>query len=146
MKHWIKHRFFQRTASWLANEPMMRPNHVAQITHRFFDSLERRHQIGVYVPTTLAVSQQIDTTEYVNRTLSFLGERFGGATSTQASGVWKSAEIGLVGETVYIVRAYATEADMNRYLDEIIAYIKEIKSSLKQETIAFEVDQKLALL
>ena len=121
-------------------------NHAAQITHRFFDSLEHRHQIGVYVPTTLAVNQQIDTTEYVNRTLNFLGERFGGATRIQANGVWKSAEVGLVGETVYIVRTYATEADMNKYLDEIIAYIKEIKINLKQETIAFEVDQKLALL
>lgn len=119
---------------------------VAQPAHRFLDSLERRHLIGVYVPTTLAVNQPIDTTEYVNRTLSFLGERFGGATSIQASGVWKSAEVGLVGETVYIVRTYATEADMNRYMGEIIAYIKEIKISLKQETIAFEVDQTLALL
>jgi len=88
----------------------------------------------------IAVDQAFDTTTYVEQTLAFLGERFGGATSKPASGVWRSEMAGLVGETVYLVETYATEADLMTHLDAVVAYIKQLKHELGQEAMALEVD------
>jgi hypothetical protein len=110
------------------------------------DRLERIHELGVYIPTTLDVDQTIDTSPYVEKTLSFLGQLFGGATSSQAQGIWSSDEAGLVSETIHIVRAYITRAQMNRHLDQVLDYLEGLKAELKQEAMALEVDQRLILV
>jgi hypothetical protein len=111
------------------------------------DRLERTQQIGIYIPSTIDVDHAVDTSEYVDRTLAFLGERFGGATSTQqAQGVWNSQEVGLVDETVHIVTTYVTQDDLNKYLDEVIDFIKQLKDEMRQEAMALEVNKKLTLL
>jgi len=110
------------------------------------DRIDRSHQIAVYIPTTIAVDQAADTSAYVQRTLELLGARFGGATNKPARGVWRSDTAGLVGETVHLVETYASEADLNAYLDEVVDYIKGLKRELQQEAMALEVDQKLILI
>ena len=105
--------------------------------------LGRAHQIAVYIPTTINVNQEIDTRPYVERALAFLGERFGGATSREADGVWHSDAIGLVNEKVFIVRSYITQADMTAHLDDVIAFVERLKTELQQEAMAVEVDQRL---
>jgi hypothetical protein len=122
------------------------PAAVAQAIETLIDRIDRSHQLVLYIPTTIAVDQAFDTTTYVERTLAFLGERFGGATSKPASGVWRSEMAGLVGETVYLVETYATEADLMTHLDAVVAYIKQLKHELGQEAMALEVDQKLILI
>lgn len=122
------------------------PPAVAQVIETLIDRIDRSHQLVLYIPTTIAVDQAFDTTTYVERTLAFLGERFGGATSKQASGVWRSEMAGLVGETVYLVETYATDADLMIHLDAVVAYIKQLKHELGQEAMALEVDQKLILI
>ena len=122
------------------------PAAVAQVIETLIDRIDRSHQLVLYIPTTIAVDQAFDTTTYVERTLAFLGERFGGATSKPASGVWRSEMAGLVGETVYLVETYATEADLMMHLDAVVAYIKQLKHELGQEAMALEVDQKLILI
>jgi CRP-like cAMP-binding protein len=122
------------------------PETVAQVIETLIDRIERSHQLVLYIPTTIAVDQAFDTTTYVERTLAFLGERFGGATSKPASGVWRSEMAGLVGETVYLLETYATEADLMMHLDAVVAYIKQLKRELGQEAMALEVDQKLILI
>jgi CRP-like cAMP-binding protein len=110
------------------------------------DRLERTNQISVFIPTTLDVDKQVDTTPYVEKTLKFLAERFGGATSKEAQGVWNSEEVGLVGETVYIVQSFATQNDINQHLDSVIDYIKKLKIELRQEAMALEINNKLSLI
>ncbi len=122
------------------------PNAVAEVVEAFVDRLDRTSQIGLFIPTTVDVDKEIDTAEYVNRALNFLAERFGGATSKEASGVWNSSEIGLVGEKVFIVHTYVTPSDLNKYLDEIIEFIKVLKVELRQEAMALEVNQQLTLI
>lgn len=122
------------------------PTPLLDIFGTLADRLERTNNIAMYIPTTVDVDKQIDTTLYVEKTLKFFGERFGGATSKQAQGVWNSEHVGLVGETVFIVNSYVTQADLNKYLDEVIDYVKEIKVELKQEAMALEVNQKLTLI
>jgi hypothetical protein len=103
------------------------------------------HHIGVYIPTTAGMGHTVDATPLVEKTLTFLGERFGGATSIKGQGVWNS-DAGLVSETVYIVQAFTTQMGMNRHLDDVVVYAKALKAALKQEAMALEVDRQLILL
>ena len=84
--------------------------------------------------------------QHVGQTLNFLAERFGGATSREANGVWLSEAAGLVGEQVHIVESYMSQTDLNRHLDEVVAYVKHLKHTLRQEAMALEVDRKLTLI
>jgi CRP-like cAMP-binding protein len=125
---------------------MLIPTPLLDVFNTLADRLERTNNIALYIPTTVDVDKKIDTSQYVDKTLAFFGERFGGATSKQAQGVWNSEQVGLVGETVYIVNSYVTQTDLNTFLDEIIEYVKEIKVELNQEAMALEVNQKLTLI
>lgn len=122
------------------------PPPLMEITKTIVDRLGRTCEIAIYIPTTLEVDQDIDTTAYVTDTLAFLGERFGGATSSQAQGVWDSEEAGLVNEVVYIVRSFVTPEEMNQHLDAVLDYVARLKETLKQEAMALEVDRKLMLV
>lgn len=110
------------------------------------DRLGRTNQVSLFIPTTVDVDQEIDTTTYVQRTLAFLGERFGGATSSEAQGVWNSEEVGLVAEKVYIVRSYASKTALDEHLPQILNYVEKMKAELSQEAMAVEVNQKLMLI
>lgn len=110
------------------------------------ERINHSHQVAIYVPTTIAVNQMTDTSSYVERTLSFLGSRFGGATSAPANGVWQSQTAGLVREAVHLVQTYATSTDLHRYLPEVVNYVKMLKVELQQEAMALEVDHQLMLL
>lgn len=119
---------------------------LAELAETVISRIDRTHQIRVYIPTTVDVDQQSDTSAYVRETLDFLGQKFGGATSVPARGVWQSQEAGLVGEDVYIVHTYASASAMNEHLDQVIAYAKTLKTALRQEAIALEVDRRLVLI
>ncbi len=112
----------------------------------FVDRLQRSNHLGIFIPTTFEVDKQIDTSEYIDRTLKFLGKRFGGATSEEVKGVWNSEEIGLVGEKLYKVHTYATTKDLKTHLDEVVEYVRVIKHELRQEAMALEINRKLTLL
>ncbi len=117
-----------------------------EAVHIFVDRLQRSNNLGIFIPTTFEVNRQIDTTVYIDRTLEFLGERFGGATSEEVKGVWNSEEIGLVGEKLFKVHTYATTKDLKNYLDEVVDYVRVIKDELRQEAMALEINQKLTLI
>lgn len=122
------------------------PIPILEVLTQCIDRLERTHQVAIFIPTTIDVAQSIATAEYAERASKFLAERFGGATTTEAEGVWNSKELGLIDEKVYIVHTYATQADLNAYLDEVIDFVKKIKLELRQEAMALEVNKKLTLL
>jgi len=114
--------------------------------HTFVDRLQKNNHVGIFIPTTININQQVDSSHYVEKALNFLGERFGGATSEEAQGIWNSQEIGLVGERLFKVHSYATSSDLKRHLDEIVDFVKKMKRELKQEAMALEINQKLTLI
>lgn len=128
------------------HEKLPVPSVLQNIFEMLIDRLERSNHIVIFIPTTIDTDKVIDTKPYVERTLNFLAERFGGATGKQAQGVWNSEQAGLVGETVYLVYTYATHNDMNRHLDEVIEYVKSLKKELRQEAMAIEINKKLTLI
>ncbi|MCI5120033.1 MAG: hypothetical protein D3908_02340 [Candidatus Electrothrix sp. AUS4] len=122
------------------------PDQVKPILTRIVDQVERVHHISVFIPTTMDVDKEFDTSAYVQKTLEFLGERFGGATSTKGDGAWKSASQGMVNETVYIVIAYVTENELNNYIDNVIDFVKAVKKELNQEAMSIEINNKMILV
>ena len=138
------------------------PGPLAQAAQGLADRLGRTHQIGVYVPTTIGVNQPhapgtsqgcgsprgqgADTLACLEKTLAFMGQLFGGATSNQAQGIWGSQAAELVSETIYIVKSYVTQCDLDRHLPAVIEYVESLKHELKQEAMALEVNQKLMLI
>ena len=122
------------------------PEELIKVVEGFVERLERTNSIGIFIPTTTDANQSADTTPQMDKTMSFMAERFGGATCKIVNGVWHSDKVGLIGEVVYIVHSYITQADMNRYLDEVVDFIKQLKQELKQEAMALEVNNKLTLI
>ncbi|MEW5957941.1 MAG: cyclic nucleotide-binding domain-containing protein [Chloroflexota bacterium] len=122
------------------------PEPLARVSQAIADRLGRTHELAVYIPTTIEVDRSFDTTPCVQKTLAFLGEHFGGATSSQAQGVWDSEEAGLVSETVYIVRSFVTQPEIDQHLNTVLDYVAGLKTELKQEAMALEVDQKFMLV
>lgn len=112
----------------------------------FVDRLQRNNHIGIFIPTTIDVNVYVDTTAYIDKTLAFLGKRFGGATSEEAKGIWNSEDIGLVGEKLFKVHTYATSKDLKKFLDEVVDFVRVIKEELNQEAMAIEINQKLTLI
>ncbi|MCB9437894.1 MAG: cyclic nucleotide-binding domain-containing protein [Anaerolineales bacterium] len=124
------------------------PDAVKVIVNRIADRLGRTNQIGIYIPTTTDVDQVVDTSGFIQETITFLGEIFGGASAStnEAHGVWNSDEVGLVSETIHIVRTYVTQAELDRYLGDVLEYVEGLKDALKQEAMALEVNQKLMII
>lgn len=124
------------------------PDAVKAVVNRIADRLGRTNQIGIYIPTTTDVDQVVDTSGYIQETITFLGEIFGGASAStnEAHGVWNSDEVGLVSETIHIVRTYVTQAELDRYLGDVLEYVEGLKEALKQEAMALEVNQKLMII
>ncbi|MEO0899373.1 MAG: cyclic nucleotide-binding domain-containing protein [Bacteroidota bacterium] len=122
------------------------PAEMRQIVSTCVDRLDRTNSIGVYIPSTMDANQYIDTTHYKEKTLNFMAERFGGATCKTGTGVWNSEQLGLIGESVYIIHSYITQTDLNRHLDEVLDYIRGLKKELRQEAMALEINRKLTLI
>lgn len=131
---------------WSEGNSKLASESFLEAVETFVDRLQRNNQIGIFIPTTFDVNKCLDTSEYIDRTLAFLGERFGGATSEEAKGIWNSEEVGLVGEKLYKVHTYATSKDLKKFMDEVVEFVRVIKVELKQEAMAMEINQKLTLI
>lgn len=110
------------------------------------DRLGKPHEVVVYIPTTVDVNQEIDPTPYVERAVGLLGERFGGATVREARGVWRSEELGLVGERIIQVGAFCDEEALNEGLGDVTALMGQLKQELRQEAMAIQIDGRLVLV
>lgn len=99
--------------------------------------------VRIYVPSTVNVDQAADTGEWVDRSLAFLSECFGGATSTKALGAWVSNNGSLVKEGVTIVFAYATQEKLEERIDNVYSFCLDMKGALSQEAIALEVNGEM---
>lgn len=122
------------------------PKELDEAIDNAIERLERTNSIGIFIPTTVEVDQTVDTAHYRKKAMDFMAERFGGATCKEANGVWHSEQVGLVGEVIYIVHSYITRSDLNRYLDEVVDFMKSLKQELKQEAMALEVNNKMTLI
>jgi CRP-like cAMP-binding protein len=122
------------------------PKPLTEVIIGIFKLLGYTNQIGIYIPTTIAVNQIADTSEYVKKTLSFMGKLFDGATHEKVQGVWNSQRVGLVQEDLHLVRSYCSQPVLDKHMGEVVDYVEILKQELQQEAIALEVNQKLMLI
>jgi CRP-like cAMP-binding protein len=119
---------------------------LAQALQEVYRRLSLNHTLALFVPSTMDVSQHTDNAAQVQSTLSFLGNLFGGATSSNAEGAWRSEESGLVTEQVTIVRTFVSKKALDTHLDEVLGFAAELKRDMKQEAVAISVDHQLILV
>jgi CRP-like cAMP-binding protein len=128
------------TAEAAAGTPLM------QALHEVFRRLSLNHTVALFVPSTIDVSQHADNRSQVKAALSFLGNLFGGATSSNAEGAWRSEDSGLVTEEVTIVRTFVSKQALDSHLDDVIHFATDLKRIMKQEAVAISVDNQLILV
>lgn len=119
---------------------------LAATLHEVYRRLSLNHEVSLFVPSTMDVSQQVDNSQQVRAALSFLGNLFGGATSSNAEGAWRSEEEGLVTEQVTIVRTFVSRKALDTHLDDVINFATHLKQAMKQEAVAISVDSQLILV
>lgn len=103
-------------------------------------------KVTVYVPSTMDVDNPIDNTKYVDGVAKRFSEWFGGATSTPTIGYYSSQKSGLVKERSVMVFAYCSDTDLQEHIEEVIQLCVDLCISMKQESIALEVNGKMALI
>jgi len=100
-------------------------------------------KVTVYVPATTGINQPIDNSEYVDRVATLLSNCFGGATSTQALGMWVSPSEGLVKERTTPVYAYCNDSDLEEHCEEVVNLCLAIKTELSQDAVALEINGEM---
>ena len=108
--------------------------------------LSLTHSIGIFIPSPLDVNSAVDNSVQVKATLAFLGSIFGGATSSEADGVWRSEDSGLVTEQVTIVRTFVSKQALEAHLDSVLSFATVLKRDMRQEAVALDVDNQLLLV
>jgi hypothetical protein len=119
---------------------------LSQALTELYRRLSLNHALAIFVPSTMEVNQVTDNSVQVQAALSFLGNLFGGATSSDADGVWRSEDSGLVTEKVTIVRTFVAKKALESHLDDVIGFATELKQEMKQEAIALDIDNQLILV
>ncbi|MGR6873090.1 PDC sensor domain-containing protein [Pseudomonas sp. HK3] len=137
---------YQPLKTQFTKQPFLVHKEAEKMIQDIVDRIERVHQVSIYIPTTINTDQAIDSTAYVEKTMAFLGEKFGGATSSNAQGVWNSDHAGMVSEQVYLVVSYTTEDGLNQWANDVIDFIKDLKQELKQDAMALEINKKMILV
>ena len=119
---------------------------VSQAFQEVYRRLSLNHTVALFVPSTMDVDQQTDNSSQVQETLSFLGHLFGGATSSNAEGAWRSEDTSLVTEQVTIVRTFVSKKSLDKHLDDVFDFASGLKRDMKQEAVAISVDNQLILV
>jgi CRP-like cAMP-binding protein len=117
-------------------------SYVAQI---LAERIGRTNELGVYVPSVDRDGNPVDVDLYVGETVKFLEKLFGTtATVTETQGT--PTDDFDDPETVYLVRTYVRQSDLDRQLSDVLAFVEEMKYSLDQKIIALEVNHKMMLV
>jgi hypothetical protein len=100
-------------------------------------------KITVYIPSTCDINQTADTKKYIDACAVLLSESFGGATSCEALGYWTSPTAGLVKERSTMVFAYCSDVDLQNNIDKVIDFCETVKTELKQDAVALEINGEM---
>jgi hypothetical protein len=116
---------------------------IIMTNSKLVNAFKLHGKVTVYVPSTLNVNEEIDSTVYVDRVASNLSIWFGGATSTPALGYWQSTEKGLVKERTTLVFAYCDTESLDQHIEELVELCETLKEEMKQEAVALEINGEL---
>lgn len=99
-------------------------------------------KVEIFVPSTINVSEEVNNSEYVDKALDLLSDCFGGATTTQAVGAWRSGKA-LIKERTSLVFAHCGEEDLNKNINKVIDFCEWLKEEMTQEAIAMTINGEM---
>ena len=112
-------------------------------TMRLKNMFKLSSKVTIYVPSTMDIDNPIDTSAYIDNCATLLSNCFGGATSTETLGYWTSPTAGLVKERSTMVFAYCTDTDLQAHIEKVIDFCENMKTELKQDAIALEINGEM---
>ncbi len=123
------------------------PPQLGRALQSLADRLGRTSRITIYIPKRIEDSE-IDTAPYVQKTLSFLATLFkeSPAIKDESQRLTSTGESGIISETIYTVRTYVTQSELDKHLDTVLDFVASIKSDLDQDALAIEVNHKFMLI
>lgn len=112
-------------------------------TMRLQNMFKLSSKVTIYVPSTIDINKEVDTSAYIDNCATLLSNCFGGATATNALGCWTSPTMGLVKEKTTLVFAYCTTEQLNEHIEKVIDFCETMKTELKQDAIALEINGEM---
>lgn len=100
-------------------------------------------KVEIYVPGTVAVDHLADTSSYVNETARYLSELFGGATVSEDTGYYVTDLGQLIKEPVFIVWAFCSTEQLEKYSPKVIEWAETICRDLGQESVAVVINGQM---
>lgn len=102
---------------------------------------ELQSKVELYVPGTVQISYEADTSGYVTRVAASFSQWFGGATVSEVTGYYIAETTGaLISERTRIVWSYCTTEQLEMYSPEVLALAGEICHELQQECVAVVIN------
>lgn len=123
------------------------PPQLSRAMQALADRLGRTSRITIYIPKQLE-DNPIDTSPYVQKTLNFLATLFkeSPAIKDESQRLTSTGESGIISETIYTVRTYVTQSELDKHLDKVLDFAASIKTDLNQDALAIEVNHKFMLI
>ncbi|MBI5931579.1 MAG: cyclic nucleotide-binding domain-containing protein [Chloroflexi bacterium] len=123
------------------------PPQFGRAVQALADRLGRTSRITIYIPKRLE-DNPIDTTPFVEKTLKFLATLFkeSAAIKDESQRMTSSGESGIISETIYTVRTYVTQSELDKHLDTVLDFAASMKNELDQDALAIEVNHKFMLI
>lgn len=102
------------------------------------------HSVAIYVPSTQGLSGKVSAkvmTARIKDVANYLSVLFGGSTSYKAKGYYRSNSGQLVVENVQIVMAYASDEDLDKNSELLLAFVDQLRKDYNQESMLLEIDK-----
>lgn len=109
-------------------------------------ALELPQRVALYVPGTQDINHATDNAAQVERVARDFCGWFGGATAQESTGFWMSDTAGLVRESVTIVFAACTAAQLREHLPDVLQLAQQIKAEMQQEALSIQIDEALYII
>lgn len=103
-------------------------------------------RVALYVPSTTDTDKPTDNAAQVERVARDFCGWFGGATAQESTGFWMSDTAGLVRESVTIVFAACTAAQLREHLPDVLQLAQQIKAEMQQEALSIQIDEALYII
>lgn len=103
-------------------------------------------RVALYVPSTTDTDKPTDNAAQVERVARDFCGWFGGATAQESTGFWMSDTAGLVRESVTIVFAACTAAQLREHLPDVLHLAQQIKAEMQQEALSIQIDEALYII
>lgn len=103
-------------------------------------------RVALYVPGTQGPATATDNAAQVERVARDFCGWFGGATAQESTGFWMSDTAGLVRESVTIVFAACTAAQLREHLPDVLQLAQQIKAEMQQEAVSAEINGTLYII